>query len=148
MASSIALERVHAAYGAVRVLEDVSLTVNSGETVVRRLAPGDATTTDVPSGTMTVFVRRFLSAGTRICNSALTMKSPSGEGPPYGPQPLGPGSCGWYNGGGGGDSGGGGGANGAGGGTPMVAGADGAGGSVAGGGVMVAGAGVTIAPGS
>jgi branched-chain amino acid transport system ATP-binding protein len=34
LASSIALERVHAAYGAVRVLEDVSLTVNSGETVV------------------------------------------------------------------------------------------------------------------
>ena len=34
MASSIALERVHAAYGAVRVLEDVSLTVGSGETVV------------------------------------------------------------------------------------------------------------------
>ena len=34
MASSIALERVHAAYGAVRVLEDVSLTVNAGETVV------------------------------------------------------------------------------------------------------------------
>jgi branched-chain amino acid transport system ATP-binding protein len=34
LASSIALERVHAAYGAVRVLEDVSLTVGSGETVV------------------------------------------------------------------------------------------------------------------
>jgi branched-chain amino acid transport system ATP-binding protein len=34
LASSIALERVHAAYGAVRVLEDVSLTVNAGETVV------------------------------------------------------------------------------------------------------------------
>ena len=34
MASSIALEGVHAAYGAVRVLEDVSLTVNAGETVV------------------------------------------------------------------------------------------------------------------
>ena len=34
MASSIAIERVHAAYGAVRVLEDVSLTVNPGETVV------------------------------------------------------------------------------------------------------------------
>ena len=34
MASSIAVERVHAAYGAVRVLEDVSLTVNAGETVV------------------------------------------------------------------------------------------------------------------
>ena len=34
MASSIALERVHVAYGAVRVLEDVSLTVNAGETVV------------------------------------------------------------------------------------------------------------------
>ncbi|HEV2954909.1 MAG TPA: ABC transporter ATP-binding protein [Xanthobacteraceae bacterium] len=34
MVSSIALERVHAAYGAVRVLEDVSLTVNAGETVV------------------------------------------------------------------------------------------------------------------
>ena len=33
MASSIALEGVHAAYGAVRVLEDVSLTVNAGETV-------------------------------------------------------------------------------------------------------------------
>ena len=33
MASSIALEGVHAAYGAVRVLEDVSLTVNPGETV-------------------------------------------------------------------------------------------------------------------
>jgi branched-chain amino acid transport system ATP-binding protein len=34
LASSIALERVNASYGAVRVLEDVSLTVNSGETVV------------------------------------------------------------------------------------------------------------------
>ncbi|HEV3395170.1 MAG TPA: ABC transporter ATP-binding protein [Xanthobacteraceae bacterium] len=34
MASSIAVERVHAAYGAVRVLEDVSLNVNAGETVV------------------------------------------------------------------------------------------------------------------
>ena len=34
MASSIAVEGVHAAYGAVRVLEDVSLTVNAGETVV------------------------------------------------------------------------------------------------------------------
>ena len=34
MASSIAIEGVHAAYGAVRVLEDVSLTVNAGETVV------------------------------------------------------------------------------------------------------------------
>jgi branched-chain amino acid transport system ATP-binding protein len=34
LASSIAIERVHAAYGAVRVLEDVSLTVNAGETVV------------------------------------------------------------------------------------------------------------------
>jgi branched-chain amino acid transport system ATP-binding protein len=32
--SSIALERVNASYGAVRVLEDVSLTVNAGETVV------------------------------------------------------------------------------------------------------------------
>ena len=34
MASSIAIDRVHAAYGAVRVLEDVSLTVGAGETVV------------------------------------------------------------------------------------------------------------------
>jgi len=34
LASSIALEGVHAAYGAVRVLEDVSLTVSAGETVV------------------------------------------------------------------------------------------------------------------
>jgi branched-chain amino acid transport system ATP-binding protein len=34
LASSIAVEKVHAAYGAVRVLEDVSLTVKSGETVV------------------------------------------------------------------------------------------------------------------
>jgi len=34
LASSIAIERVHAAYGAVRVLEDVSLTVDAGETVV------------------------------------------------------------------------------------------------------------------
>jgi branched-chain amino acid transport system ATP-binding protein len=34
LASSIAVEKVHAAYGAVRVLEDVSLTVESGETVV------------------------------------------------------------------------------------------------------------------
>ena len=33
MASSIAVQGVHAAYGAVRVLEDVSLTVNAGETV-------------------------------------------------------------------------------------------------------------------
>jgi branched-chain amino acid transport system ATP-binding protein len=34
LGSSISLERVHAAYGAVRVLEDVSLNVKSGETVV------------------------------------------------------------------------------------------------------------------
>ena len=34
MASSIAVAGVHAAYGAVRVLEDVSLTVGAGETVV------------------------------------------------------------------------------------------------------------------
>jgi branched-chain amino acid transport system ATP-binding protein len=34
LASSIAVDKVHAAYGAVRVLEDVSLTVNAGETVV------------------------------------------------------------------------------------------------------------------
>jgi branched-chain amino acid transport system ATP-binding protein len=34
LASSIAVDRIHAAYGAVRVLEDVSLTVKSGETVV------------------------------------------------------------------------------------------------------------------
>jgi len=34
LASSIAVEGVHAAYGAVRVLEDVSLTINAGETVV------------------------------------------------------------------------------------------------------------------
>jgi branched-chain amino acid transport system ATP-binding protein len=34
LGSSITLERVHAAYGAVRVLEDVSLNVKSGETVV------------------------------------------------------------------------------------------------------------------
>ncbi len=34
MANSISLEGVHAAYGAVRVLEDVSLTVEGGETVV------------------------------------------------------------------------------------------------------------------
>ena len=33
MASSIAIENVHAAYGAVRVLEDVTIAVNSGETV-------------------------------------------------------------------------------------------------------------------
>jgi branched-chain amino acid transport system ATP-binding protein len=34
LASSIAVRNIHAAYGAVRVLEDVSLNVNSGETVV------------------------------------------------------------------------------------------------------------------
>jgi branched-chain amino acid transport system ATP-binding protein len=34
LASSIAIEGVHAAYGAVRVLEDVSLNVKAGETVV------------------------------------------------------------------------------------------------------------------
>ncbi len=34
MANSIILEGVHAAYGAVRVLEDVTLTVGGGETVV------------------------------------------------------------------------------------------------------------------
>ena len=34
MASSIAIEGIHAAYGAVRVLDDVSLTVGGGETVV------------------------------------------------------------------------------------------------------------------
>jgi len=33
LASSITIENVHAAYGAVRVLEDVTITVNSGETV-------------------------------------------------------------------------------------------------------------------
>ncbi|HZQ11661.1 MAG TPA: ABC transporter ATP-binding protein [Pseudolabrys sp.] len=33
MASSLTIERVHAAYGAVRVIEDVSITVNAGETV-------------------------------------------------------------------------------------------------------------------
>jgi branched-chain amino acid transport system ATP-binding protein len=34
LGSSIAIENIHAAYGAVRVIEDVSLTVGSGETVV------------------------------------------------------------------------------------------------------------------
>ena len=34
MASSLTIENVDAAYGAVRVLEDVSLNVNAGETVV------------------------------------------------------------------------------------------------------------------
>ena len=34
MANSITVEGVHAAYGAVRVLEDVTLTVEGGETVV------------------------------------------------------------------------------------------------------------------
>ena len=34
MANSITIEGVHAAYGAVRVLEDVTLTVEGGETVV------------------------------------------------------------------------------------------------------------------
>ena len=34
MVNSLTIEKVDAAYGAVRVLEDVSLTVNSGETVV------------------------------------------------------------------------------------------------------------------
>ena len=34
MASSITIENVNAAYGAVRVIEDVSLNVNAGETVV------------------------------------------------------------------------------------------------------------------
>ena len=33
MASSLIIENVHAAYGAVRVIEDVSITVNPGETV-------------------------------------------------------------------------------------------------------------------
>jgi branched-chain amino acid transport system ATP-binding protein len=33
LGNSITIENVHAAYGAVRVLEDVSVTVNSGETV-------------------------------------------------------------------------------------------------------------------
>jgi len=33
LASSLTIERVHAAYGAVRVIEDVSITVNAGETV-------------------------------------------------------------------------------------------------------------------
>ena len=33
MASSITIENVHAAYGAVRVIEDVTIDVNSGETV-------------------------------------------------------------------------------------------------------------------
>ncbi len=34
MANSISIEGIHAAYGAVRVLEDVTLTVSGGETVV------------------------------------------------------------------------------------------------------------------
>ena len=34
MANSLTIEKIDAAYGAVRVLEDVSLNVNSGETVV------------------------------------------------------------------------------------------------------------------
>jgi branched-chain amino acid transport system ATP-binding protein len=34
LANSLAIEKIDAAYGAVRVLEDVSLNVNSGETVV------------------------------------------------------------------------------------------------------------------
>ena len=34
MASSIFIEGIHAAYGAVRVIEDVSMSVNGGETVV------------------------------------------------------------------------------------------------------------------
>jgi len=34
LGSSISIEGIHAAYGAVRVIEDVSLTVGSGETVV------------------------------------------------------------------------------------------------------------------
>jgi branched-chain amino acid transport system ATP-binding protein len=33
LASSLTIENVHAAYGAVRVIEDVSMTVNAGETV-------------------------------------------------------------------------------------------------------------------
>lgn len=33
MANSITIENVYAAYGAVRVIEDVSMTVNAGETV-------------------------------------------------------------------------------------------------------------------
>ena len=33
MGSSLTIENVHAAYGAVRVIEDVSMTVNAGETV-------------------------------------------------------------------------------------------------------------------
>ena len=34
MANSIRIENIHAAYGAVRVIEDVSMSVNAGETVV------------------------------------------------------------------------------------------------------------------
>src|SRR5260370_7716202 len=34
LANSLTIEKIDAAYGAVRVLEDVSLNVNSGETVV------------------------------------------------------------------------------------------------------------------
>jgi branched-chain amino acid transport system ATP-binding protein len=34
LASSLAIGRIHAAYGAVRVIEDVSLTIGGGETVV------------------------------------------------------------------------------------------------------------------
>ena len=33
MASSLTIENVHAAYGAVRVIEDVSISVGAGETV-------------------------------------------------------------------------------------------------------------------
>ena len=33
MGSSLTIENVHAAYGSVRVIEDVSINVNAGETV-------------------------------------------------------------------------------------------------------------------
>jgi branched-chain amino acid transport system ATP-binding protein len=33
LASSLTIEKVHAAYGAVRVIEDVSINVKAGETV-------------------------------------------------------------------------------------------------------------------
>ena len=45
MASSLTIENVHAAYGAVRVIEDVSMTVKAGETVTLLCTNGNGKST-------------------------------------------------------------------------------------------------------
>ena len=63
MANSIAIEGVHAAYGAVRGLEDVTLTVAGGETVVLLGTNGNGKSTLMKS----IMGIVQLSAGRIIC---------------------------------------------------------------------------------